>query len=108
MPLQADRDQPGAEGAARKAHYGDGEQPWDTIKNAGWAPEFAAGNVVKYLRRTKDPEHSLQSARWYYARLKELIGRGSRSHEEGVRASYVYKALMKELTDEEVRRVTDR
>jgi len=53
----------------RKAHYGDGEQPWDVILASGWGPAFAASNVLKYLRRTKNPEHSLESARWYYARL---------------------------------------
>ena len=55
----------------RKAHYGNGEQPWDVILASGWGPAFAAANVVKYLRRTKNPEHSLESARWYYARLYE-------------------------------------
>ena len=56
----------------RKEWYGDGEQPWDAIVRAGWGPEFAAGNIVKYLRRTKDREHSLQSAQWYWQRLHEL------------------------------------
>lgn len=53
----------------RKSHYGSGAQPWDLILISGWGPAFAAANVVKYLRRTKNPEHSLESARWYYARL---------------------------------------
>lgn len=56
-------------GDGRKAHYGDSVQPWDIILASGWGPAFAAANVVKYLRRTKSPEHSLESARWYYARL---------------------------------------
>lgn len=63
MPLQEDRTDLGADGTIRKAHYGDGKQPWDTIKELSLAPEFAAGNVIKNLRRSKDPEHSLQSAR---------------------------------------------
>jgi hypothetical protein len=58
-----DRDAPGPDGTVRKAHYGDGVQPWDLIVAAGWAPEFAAGCVLRYLRRTKDPDHSLESAR---------------------------------------------
>ena len=58
-------------GDGRKVHYGSGEQPWDVIVASGWGPAFAAGNVVKYLRRNKAPEHSLESARWYYARLYE-------------------------------------
>jgi len=55
----------------RKAHYGDGVQPWDLILAAGWGPAFAASNVLKYLRRTKNPEHSAESAAWYYDRLVE-------------------------------------
>lgn len=54
----------------RKAHYGEsGAQPWDLILAAGWGPAFAAGNVLKYLRRSKNPEHSAESAAWYYDRL---------------------------------------
>jgi len=60
------------DGTERKSRYGTGRQPWDGIKELGWAPHFAAGNVLKYLRRTKDREHSIESARWYYARLLEL------------------------------------
>lgn len=56
----------------RKAHYGAaGAQPWDLILAAGWGPAFAAANVLKYLRRTKNPEHSAESAAWYYDRLVE-------------------------------------
>lgn len=57
--------------APRKHWYGDGEQPWDSIVRLGWGPAFAAANVLKYVRRVKDPDHSLESARWYYARLYE-------------------------------------
>ena len=56
----------------RKAHYGAGKQPWDLIKEAGWAPHFAAANVLKYLRRDKQLEHSLESARWYFRELCKL------------------------------------
>ena len=55
----SNRDELGEDGTVRKAHYGSGRQPWDHIKAAGWGPEFAAGCVLRYLRRTKDPEHSL-------------------------------------------------
>jgi hypothetical protein len=64
-PLAPERRQ----GDRRKAHYGDGIQPWDHILAAGWGPAFAASNVLKYLRRTKNPEHSLESAKWYYEQL---------------------------------------
>jgi hypothetical protein len=58
--------------AERQAHYGAGKQPWDVIvQETPWAVAFAAANVLKYLRRTKAPEHSLQSARWYHKRLRE-------------------------------------
>lgn len=60
------------DGTQRKSRYGTGRQPWDDIKDLGWAPHFAAGNVLKYLRRTKDREHSIESARWYWARLNEM------------------------------------
>lgn len=56
----------------RKPWYGEGRQPIDDIMAAGWGPEFCAGNVLKYLRRTKSPEHSLESARIYYGWLTGL------------------------------------
>lgn len=104
MPLQTDRDTPGAEGAARKAHYGDGKQPWDTIVEMGWGAEFAAANVIKYLRRTKDVDHSIQSARWYYSRLKEMISRDAGSRNSAA-AAEIMKKLMGELTDAEFTKV---
>lgn len=59
-----------AEGT-RKPWYGSGEQPWDIMKDIGWSEHFAAGCILKYMMRTKEPEHSLESARWYWARLGE-------------------------------------
>lgn len=56
-------------GDGRKVHYGEGKQPLDTMLEMGWAPHFAAGSIIKYLRRTKSPEHSLESARFYYKLL---------------------------------------
>lgn len=78
MPLEPEHD--GTDGTKRKDHYGAGKQPWDTIKVLGWAPMFAASNVIKYLRRTKDPEHSVESARWYYAQLKDMAAESSVVH----------------------------
>ena len=69
MPLQRDRAEAGQDGTKRKDHYGSGRQPWDTMVDLGWAPAIAAASIVKYLRRDKDPEHSLESAKWYYAQL---------------------------------------
>lgn len=66
------------DGTQRKVHYGAGRQPWDDIKAAGWGPGFAAGHVLKYLRRAKDVEHSLESARWYWTELnKEATREGN-------------------------------
>lgn len=62
------------EGAVRRGHYGPGRQPWDVIVEAGWGAEFAASNVLKYLRRTKEPEHSRISAAWYWRQL--CVGAG--------------------------------
>lgn len=74
MPTEQNRDDAGQDGSIRKAHYGDGRQPWDDIVDAGWGPFFAASNVLKYIRRTKNPEHSFESACWYY---KQLMTRGN-------------------------------
>lgn len=60
------------DGTVRKSYYGSGRQPWDDYVAEGWAPEICAGMVLKYLRRDKEPEHSLESARWYYQRHWEL------------------------------------
>ena len=60
------------DGTIRKTHYGTGKQPWDKIVELGWGPQFAAANVLKYLRRTKDVEDSRRKARWYYDELKKL------------------------------------
>lgn len=93
------RSDPGADGSVRKAHYGDGEQPWDTIVRLGWGPAFAAANVLKYLRRTKDPEHSLESARWYY---RQLVDRTDWNHADW---SPVLRTLMLQLTGDEAARL---
>lgn len=106
MSREADRADAGADNTIRKAHYGDGEQPWDVIVRLGWGPAFAAGNVLKYLRRSKHPEHSLESAAWYYARLVEGC-----SNEAGPKGpspapwSNALHVLESELTQEERSRV---
>jgi hypothetical protein len=84
----------------RQPQYGDGRQPWDDIVEEGWAPEFAAGNVLKYLRRDKAREHSLASARWYWARLNEAVtaGLGPRRPRE---VQLVKLGLDRRLTDTE-------
>ena len=67
--LALNRTEPGGDGSVRKAHYGAGEQPWDTTLACGWGPAAAGFCVLRYLRRDKAKAHSLESARWYYARL---------------------------------------
>lgn len=59
------------DGTERQAYYGKSRQPWDDICDANWGPAFAAGNVLKYLRRDKAPEHSIASARWYWRQIVE-------------------------------------
>jgi hypothetical protein len=94
------------DGTIRQDHYGTGRQPWDDIVDQGWAPEFAAGNILKYLRRTKDPEHSAESARWYWLRLIELMVRhpppGAVDPDRRSRAGQVVDGLFSLLTKPEL------
>lgn len=69
--IAPNRSEPGADGTIRKAHYGPGKQPWDVTLEEGWGPPAAAFCVLRYLRRDKAVEHSLESARWYWDRLSE-------------------------------------
>lgn len=67
----------------RESHYGAGRQPWDDIVDAGWGPAFAAGNVLKYLRRNKDdPAGDLEKARWYWGQLRENVRNASFEYAE--------------------------
>jgi|SRR5882762_5594637 len=92
-----------ADGTTRKVHYGEGEQPWDTALRLGWAHHFAATNVLKYLRRAKDEEHSLESAKIYYEWLYELgIPNGKFGiYTQSSSAWFAFKDLNNELTTEE-------
>jgi hypothetical protein len=72
---------PRVDGTIRKLHYGTGRQPWDDMLSCGWAPDFAAACILRYLRRDKEIEHSIESALWYWARLNELATGGNmRAH----------------------------
>lgn len=82
----------GIDGTERQAYYGQGEQPWDVMKKVGFAPQFAAGNVLKYLRRPakglkgSDPIPSrtgtecwphnpddIDKAIWYFKELHQMV-----------------------------------
>lgn len=78
---------------ARAAHYGDGVQPWDHIRTAGWGPEFAAGNALKYVRRyqNKNGEDDLAKGRWYYHELVQMVAEVAHYGED--RAAGERKAL---------------
>ncbi len=93
MPRWEDR------GDGRKVHYGAGKQPIDTWIELGWAPYAYAANVVKYLRRTKEPEHSLESAQVCYRMLREAI-----SPDDPIPGK-VFAQLLAELTEEEYQKV---
>ncbi len=72
----------------------------------GWAPEFAAGCVLRYLRRDKDHEHSIESARWYWRQLIK-ISDDSQPHVPGwERAPRIFQDLTKLLTAEEFERLS--
>src|SRR5271157_756942 len=79
------------DGTARQDH-------WDDIVHLGWAPHFAAANVLKCLRWDKEPEHSLRSARWYYRRLRELLLFPA---QYGIIARTAYERLHQILTPKE-------
>lgn len=100
----------GTDGTIRKAHYGTGVQPFDIIVSMGWGPIFAASNVVKYMRRTKEPEHSLESARWYWARLTETangVGAMAQAGRGMSDASWYLRTLRSILTADELARLRD-
>lgn len=60
------------DGTTRKDHYGAGRQPWDDIVDARWGAPFAAGNVLKYMRRNKDVTESRIKGGWYWRELYKL------------------------------------
>lgn len=87
----------------RQAYYGVGKQPWDTLLELGWGPGFTAGNVLKYLRRTKDAAEDLKKARWYWERLTAFA-----KHDSPVRGLHwdtAAKDLRDELSEDELRRL---
>jgi hypothetical protein len=108
MSFEENRDQPGSDASVRKKHYGDGKQPWDIIVEAGWGPAFAAANVLKYIRRTKNPEHSFESACWYY---RQLVVRGNKDIDTAPQYGRPWlaacEALYHLLTTEELDRIVN-
>lgn len=91
------------DGTVRKQHYttdSEGNQPWDVITKVGWGPGFAAGNVLKYLRRNKDVEDSHKKARWYWQELHKL-GR-SDVPKDRVEGTLALCKLVHILTDDEI------
>jgi len=105
MPLQKNRGDTGEDGTVRKAHYGEGRQPWDVMVDLEIAPEFAAGSILKYLRRDKDPEHSLESAQWYYNQLYQHAATENRNGSHLTPWSKMLHKLEAELTSAELKRV---
>ena len=87
------------DGTVRKLHYGapGQEQPWDCWVRRGWAAQGAAANVIKYLRRTKDPE-DIDDAKWYFRELMKLAEAGTELDPDFA----VARSLLKELTREEM------
>lgn len=95
------------DGTVRKAHYGTGRQPWDDIMEAGWGAPFAAGNVLKYVRRAaaKNGEDDIAKARWYFKRLSEMaeLGASVPSGGRAVTARIAHINLTRMLTQDELR-----
>lgn len=78
-------------GDGRKAHYGEGKQPWDTALERGWAAAGAAFSIVKYLRRTKQPGRDLEAAKVYYGWLRTLA-----ESQGGITHLFVFRTLVRE------------
>lgn len=96
----ADRAEPGEDGTVRKSHYGEGRQPIDDMYDEGWAVGFMAGSILRYLRRTKDTVHSLESARRYNSWLSALAKRGDEDAKRAI------ERLSDILTPDEVSRLS--
>lgn len=107
MPLQQNRGKAGEDGTVRKAHYGDGRQPWDDMVDMGWGPAFAAASILKYMRRSKDPEHSLESARWYYHQLYKYAAEEGERYLQGNQTPWTRALLDIEgaLSQDELKRL---
>jgi uncharacterized protein DUF3310 len=90
------------DGTVRKAHYGTGKQPWDIIVESYWGAQFAAGNVLKYIRRApnKNGDDDVRKARWYFQRLIEMSMHKDPLERDRVRV--VYAHLCNLLTTEEI------
>ncbi len=99
MTLEKNEEALREDGTQRKSHYGSGAQPWDDMKRLGWAHHFAAGSILKYLRRDKNKGHSLESARWYWARLKEL--RVDKYYHWQMETTQALQGLERTLTEQE-------
>ena len=89
------------DGTTRKTHYGQGKQPWDEILEEGWGAAFAAGNVLKYVRRhaMKNGEDDLRKAAWYYKELRNMAGSLTRDPY----SAYIYSRLCNRLTKDELK-----
>lgn len=101
----SDRAEPGAVLAVRKAHYGEGKQPLDSMFEEGWADHFMAGSILRYLRRDKDIEHSIESAKRYWGALDNMCGWKGERPDGWLRARQVQARLMKILTAEELSKI---
>lgn len=90
-------------GDGRKAHYGDGKQPVDTMKEYRRFSDFCFGNVLKYLRRFKSLEHSEESSRVYFKWLVDIAK--DPNDPEQANAVGAVRDLIMELRGEELIRV---
>ncbi len=104
VPVERDR------GDGRQAHYGSGEQPWDTCLRLGWAQYGAAFSILRYLRRTKEPERDLRHARVYLFWLYELakVDKGDGAPDVGHmygNSLEVFRMLLRLLTADELERL---
>jgi hypothetical protein len=93
------------DGTVRKQHYGSGKQPWDLIREANWAAEFAAGNALKYVRRAaaKNGADDIEKAKWYFAELEKMTILPDLKLYSRQRARKVMGDLMNILTQDEAK-----
>lgn len=71
-----------SDGTVRKSYYGAGKQPWDIMVELGWGAPYAAGCVLKYLRRPDKNPFALVKEPFAKSSVWDDTTRGTVNHIE--------------------------